>query len=151
MVDRREQRVDLLLTARQQEEQAARRAFQEVLAEAEAAAKRLVALDAQLASQSRAARTDLLGGRYVGEAYRASAAELRREIGRGRGELRRIDKALDQRRQELSGAMRRRRAAELLRDRLVARRSAWRRQAEARLLDDQHAARVTGRPEAGRL
>jgi len=139
---REEQRVEMLLRIRRRAERAARRAFQEALARAQAAGARVVELAKLLGAHSDAAREGLLGGGapHPGEAYRSSAAELRVEIGRRRAELGRMDHELARNRAELAHAVKRRQAAEMLGEKLVGRLAARRQRRTMRQLDDAHAA-----------
>jgi len=151
MRPRNARRVEILLAIRRREEQQARLAFQAALGQAEAAARRLVELDLQLAAGSRAARQALLARRAggAGEAYRAGAADLRGQIGRYQSELRRLDGSLEQHRRQLAEATRERKAVERLRERVVAAGEAARGHFAAAEQDDRHAARVTAGEKAG--
>jgi flagellar export protein FliJ len=142
----------MLLKLRRQEEDLARRAFEQARGRAELLQGRLAELDRLLRAQDDAAREALLGrgGGRVPARYRQSVSGLRAAVGEQQALLRQVHEVLPKRRQRLREARSRRKAVELLREKLLRQQAARRRHAEAGHLGDSHAARAAARREAGK-
>jgi len=147
-MDPKGRRVEMLLKIRQQEEDAARRAFDEANARASFLRQRLTECERLLVEQGQAARGKLLGGQAPADAgtYRRCVADLRSGIAEQAALLRQLEPMLQTCRRELLEAMNRRKLAQMLRDRLTGREAARREQAETARLDEAHAARTAGAP-----
>ena len=144
MTARDSHRVELLLSSRRHEEDAARRAFREAWETAGAADRRVAELGGLLAEKNDAVRRELTapGGGCPPASYRAGAGELLAAIGRERAEAARHEQTLALRRAELGERISRRKAAEALRRRIVGRRTARAARAEAQQADDHHASQA---------
>ena len=151
MSDQQQHRVEVLLAIRQREEDDARRVFDHVRGREDFHRRRIAELEGLLAAQTEEARRRLVAGEG-GEAastYRAAVAELRRAIGEQRALLRPLEPMVEKGRAEVMRAVSRRKAAAVLRDRLLGRRSALLARAETRQIDDAHAVRLAAADQAG--
>jgi flagellar export protein FliJ len=145
-MDARTRRVEMLLKVRQQEEDGARRAFDEANARANFLRQRLAEMERLLLEHSRAAGQDVTAtpGPATTAGYRRIATELRSAMGEQSALLRQLEPMLRTCRQELLEAMSRRKAAESLRDSLARIQAEGQEQAETARLDETHAARAAG-------
>jgi flagellar biosynthesis chaperone FliJ len=139
----------MLLKVRQQEEDAARRAFDEANARANFHRQRVAETERLLVQHSRAAGQDLTASSAspapaATAGYRRITTELRGVMGEQSALLRQLDPMLRTCRQELLEAMNRRKAAQSLRDSLLRLAAQGEEQAETARLDETHAARAAG-------
>jgi flagellar biosynthesis chaperone FliJ len=145
-MESRNRRVEMLLKVRQQEEDAARRAFDEANARANFHRQRVAETERLLVEHSRAAGQDVTASPRASSTagYRRIATELRGVMGEQSALLRQLDPMLRTCRQELLEAMNRRKAAQSLRDSLVRLAAQGEEQAVTARLDETHAARAAG-------
>ncbi len=140
--ERKLKRVETLLAIGRNAEQAAQQAFDIARGQADELQSRLAQLESAMIAQHEAARQRLVeaGLANFAGSYRDGVSTLRRQIARLVAREKVVDAELEDRRADLFAAMTRRKAAEIVRDRLRARqvrRAAW---LETRQLDEAHAA-----------
>jgi flagellar export protein FliJ len=135
-------RVEKLLAVSRNAERAAKQAFDAARASADEIRIRLVELELAIIARHEAARRRLAGGGPdgLGGAYRDGVSALRRQIARLAARQKTADAQLEDRRAELLAAMTRRRAAEIVRGRILGRQAASAARRETRQMDEVHAA-----------
>jgi flagellar export protein FliJ len=136
-------RVEKLLAISRGAERAAQQAFDVARARADEVQARMVELELAMIALHEAARRRLAEGGPdgAGESYRQGVAKLRRSVSRTAARQKAADAELEARRTQLLAAMTRRRAAEIVRERLRARQAAVAARQETRQMDEAHAAR----------
>jgi len=140
--ERKPKRVETLLAIGRNAEQGAQQAFDLARGQGDELQSRLAELRCAMIAQHQAARKRLVeaGPANLADSYRDSISTLRRRIARMAARQKIVDAELDCRRADLLGAMTRRRAAEIIRDRLRARQATRQAHLETRQLDEIHAA-----------
>lgn len=140
--ERRWQRVEKLLAISENRERAARQAFDRARATAEENHARLVECERELIDRHEEARRRLLAGGPAESSrpYRDAVTALRQRITELMTERMVADSRLEKRRAELMEAMTRRRAVQIVRERLAARQATADARRQTRMLDDAHAA-----------
>ncbi len=141
--ERKVRRVEKLLAINRSSERGARQAFDVARARGDEVQARLVELEFAMIARHEAARQRLAAGGPDGLAgsYRQGVSKLRRQIFRLVARQKAVDAQLEDRRAELLAAMTRRRAAQIVRERLRDRQDACAARQETRQMDEAHAAR----------
>jgi flagellar export protein FliJ len=141
--ERKVRRVEKLLAISRSSERAAQQAFDVARARSDEVQAGLVELELAMIARHEAARQRLADGGLDGLAgsYRQGVSRLRRHISRLVARQKAADAQLDDRRAELLAAMTRRRAAQIVRERLRGRQDVCAARQETRQMDEIHAAR----------
>ena len=140
--ERKAQRVEKLLAISRGAERAARQAFDLARARVDEAQAQLVELELAMIARHEGARQRLAGGGRDGlaGAYRDGVSKLRLQIARAVSRLKALEAELEVRRADLLAAMTRRKAAQIVRERIQARQAACAARLETRQMDEAHAA-----------
>lgn len=140
--DRKMRRVEKLLALSLGVERAAQQAFDFARARSDEVQARLVELELAMIALHEAARQRLAEGGPdgPGESYRQGVTKLRRSISRAVARQKVVDAELEARRVDLLAAMTRRKAAQIVRERIEAREAAVAARLETRQMDEAHAA-----------
>ena len=141
--ERKVRRVEKLLAISRSSERGAQQAFDVARARGDEVQAALVELELAMIARHEAARQRLTAGGPdgLGGSYRQGVSKLRRHISRLVARQKAVDAQLDDRRAELLAAMTRRRAAQIVRERLRDRQDACAARQETRQMDETHAAR----------
>ena len=141
--ERKVRRVEKLLAISRSSERGAQQAFDVARARGDEVQAALVELELAMIARHEAARQRLADGGPdgLGGSYRQGVSKLRRQISRLVARQKAADAQLDDRRAELLAAMTRRRAAQIVRERLRDRQDACAARQETRQMDETHAAR----------
>jgi len=140
--ERNLKRVETLLVISRNAEQSAEQAFGLTRGQADELGTRLAQLQREKIAQHEAARQRLIETGLAGfaDSYRDGVSMLRRQIARLAARRKIVDTELEDRRVDVLAAMTRRKAAEIVRNRLRARQAARAARQETRQLDEAHAA-----------
>jgi len=140
--ERKLKRVETLLAISRNAEQSAKQAFGLACGQADELGSRLAQLQREKIARHELARRRLIETGLAGlaDSYRDGVSTLRRRIARLAARRKIVDAELEDRRADLLAAMARRKAAEIVRNRLRARQAARATRQEARRLDEAHAA-----------
>lgn len=143
--ERKLKRVETLLAIGRNAERAAQEAFDFARGLADELGSRLAQLERTMIAQHEAARQRLveLGVANFAGSYRDGVSTLRRKIAHLVARQKIVDTELEDRRADLFAAMTRRKAAEIVRDKLRARQAELAARLETRQLDETHAATGT--------
>jgi flagellar export protein FliJ len=141
--ERKVRRVEKLLAISRSSERGAQQAFDVARARSDEVQAALVELELAMIARHEAARQRLADGGPdgLGGSYRQGVSKLRRQISRLVARQKAADAQLDDRRAELLATMTRRRAAQIVRERLRDRQDACAARQETRQMDETHAAR----------
>jgi len=142
--ERKLRRVEKLLAIGRSQEQAARQAFDRARAASEDIRARLAECEREIVVRHDQARERLLAGGQaeLAQPYRDGVATLRRKIEKLAARRKAAAMRLENRRADLLAAMTRRRAAQIVRERLAARQASAEARKQTRQLDEAHAAAV---------
>jgi len=140
--ERKVRRVEKLLAISRSAERATQQSFDVARARSDEVQAGLVELELAMIARHEAARQRIVDGGpdSLGGSYRQGVSKLRRHISRLVARQKAADAQLDDRRAELLAAMTRRRAAQIVRERLRDRQDACAARQDTRQMDETHVA-----------